>query len=74
MSLNRGPAHRICNLKYSAPKTIPIAFHNGSNYNYCFIIKDLAKEFEKQFTYVREKHWKIHNLYRVNGKRSSKDS
>ena len=35
----RGAAHRICNLKDSVPKKIPIAFHNGSNYNYHFVIK-----------------------------------
>ena len=28
------------------PKAIPVVFRNGSNYNYHFIIKDLAKEFE----------------------------
>ena len=27
----RGAVHSICNLKYSVPKKIPIAFHNGSN-------------------------------------------
>ena len=46
----RGVAHSICNLKYSVPKKNPIAFHNGSNYDYHFTIKDLAEEFEKQFT------------------------
>ena len=25
-------------------------FHNGSNYDYHFIIKELAEEFKKQFT------------------------
>ena len=35
----RGDAHSICNLKYSAPKQIPIAFHDGSNYNCYFIMK-----------------------------------
>ena len=39
----RGAAHRSCNLKYSVPKTNPIAFHNGSKYDYHFIIKELAK-------------------------------
>ena len=27
----RGAAHRICKLKYSVPKKMPIVFHNGSN-------------------------------------------
>ena len=52
----RGAAHRICNLKYSVSKRIPIAFHNGSNYDYHFIIKELAKEFKKQFYLFRRKH------------------
>ena len=37
-----GAAHSICNLKYSVSKTIPIVFHNISNYDYHFIIKALA--------------------------------
>ena len=46
----KGAVHSICNLKYSVPKIIPIAFQNGSNYDYHLIIKELADEFEKQFT------------------------
>ena len=46
----RGAAHNICNLKYNVPKKIPIVFHNGPNYDYHFIVKELPKEFEKQFT------------------------
>ena len=38
-------AHSICKFKYSVPKKIPIVFHNGSNYDYHFIIKELAEEF-----------------------------
>ena len=44
-----GAAHSICNLKYSIPKEIPVVFHNGSNYNNQFIIKELAKGFEGKF-------------------------
>ena len=40
----RSAGHSLCNLKYSVPKKIPIAFHNGSNYDYHFIIEDLAEE------------------------------
>ena len=47
-----GVAHNVCNLKYSVPKKIPIAFHYGSNYDYHFIIK--AEESEKQFTCSRK--------------------
>ena len=50
----RGAAHSICNLKYSAPKIIPIVFHNGSNYDYYFIMKELAEGFKKQFTCLGE--------------------
>ena len=40
----RSVAHSISNLKYSVPKYIPIIFHNGSNYDYHFIIKELAEK------------------------------
>ena len=50
----RGAAHRICNLKYSVPKKVPIAFRNGSNYDYHFVIKELAEEFKIQFTCLGE--------------------
>ena len=38
----RGSGHSICNLKYSVPKKILIVFHNGSNYDYHFTIKELV--------------------------------
>ena len=38
----RGAAHSICNLKFNVPNEIPIVFYNGSNYDYHFIIKELA--------------------------------
>ena len=44
----RGAAHTICNLRYKTPKEIPVAFHNGSTYDYHFIINKLAKEFYGQ--------------------------
>ena len=50
----RGAAHNICNLKYSVPKKVPIAFHDGSNDDYHLIIKELAEEFKTQFTCLRE--------------------
>ena len=42
----RGVAHNICNLRYKIPNEIPVIFHNGSTYDYHFIIKELAEEFE----------------------------
>ena len=47
-------AHTTCNLKYKVPKKVPIDFRNGSNYDYRFIIKELAEEFNKQFIYLGE--------------------
>ena len=46
---NRGAAHNICNLRYKIIKEIPIVFHNGSTYDYHFIIKELVKEFDGNF-------------------------
>ena len=34
----RGTAHNICNLRYKTPKEIPLVSHNGSTYDYHFII------------------------------------
>ena len=39
----RGAAHSICSLNFNVPEEIPVVFHNGSNYDYHFIIKKLAK-------------------------------
>ena len=50
----RGAAHNICNLRYKVPKEIPVVFHNVSTYDYHFIIKDLAKEFEGNFEFLGE--------------------
>ena len=46
----RDAAHRICNVKYNLPKEVPIVFHNESNYDYHFIVKELVEEIEGQFT------------------------
>ena len=45
----RGAARDICNLRYKIPKEIPVVFHNGSTYDYHFIIKELVKEFDGNF-------------------------
>ena len=50
----RSAAHSICNLKCSVRRKIPITFHNGSNYDYNFIMKELVEEFEKQFNFLEE--------------------
>ena len=47
-------AHDICNLRYKIPKEIPVVFCNGSTYDYHFIIKESAKEFEREFECLGE--------------------
>ena len=50
----RGTAYNICNLRYKVPKEVPIVYHNGSTYDYHFIIKELVKEFEGNFECLSE--------------------
>ena len=50
----RGTAHNICNLNYKVTKEISEAIHNGSTYNYHFMIKQLAEEFKGQFRCLGE--------------------
>ena len=35
-------------MRYKVSKKIPVVFHNGSTYDYHFVIKQLAEEFEGQ--------------------------
>ena len=42
-----GATHSKCNLKYCQPKKNSLLFHDGSNFDYYLIEKDLAEE---QFT------------------------
>ena len=39
----RWAAHNTCNLRYKVLKKIPVVIHNGSKYDYHFVIKQLAK-------------------------------
>ena len=50
----RGAAHSNCNLNYKIPKEIPVVFHNGSTYDYHFIIKQLARKFKGNFECLGE--------------------
>ena len=59
----RGAAHSICNLKFNVPNEIPVVFHNGSNYDYHFIIKELANEFEGQFECLGENKEKYKTFF-----------
>ena len=50
----RGVAHSNCNLNYKISKEIRVVFHNGSKYDYHFIIKQLAREFKGNFECLGE--------------------
>ena len=50
----RGTAHSICNLTYKVQREIPIIIHDGSKYDYHFIVKELAEEFNGQFECLGE--------------------
>ena len=59
--ISRGATHDICNLRYKTLKEISwysketfLVFYNGSTYDYHFIIKKLAEEFEGQFKCLGE--------------------
>ena len=40
----RGPSHLISSLRYQQQRNIPIIIHNGSNYDFQLIIKELARK------------------------------
>ena len=66
----RGAAYSICHLMRSVPKEV---FHNGSNYDYHFIVKELAEEFNEQFTCLEANTETIHNIFSSIRKRSYKN-
>ena len=61
----RGVVNSICNLKCSVRKKISIVFHNGSNYDYHFITKELVEEFKKQLTCLGENNKNIYITFAV---------
>ena len=58
----RGAAHTICNLKFNGLNEISVVFHNGLYYDYHFIIKELANEFQGQFECLRKNKEKYKNF------------
>ena len=50
----RGPAHSIFNLRCKVPKKFPVVSHNGSAYDWHFIIKQLAEDFKGEFECLGE--------------------
>ena len=61
---HRDAAHSMCNLKYHVSTKIYMVFHNGFNYDYYFIIKELTEEFKKQFTCL-EKNIQIYITFTI---------
>ena len=49
----RGAAHSNCNLGYKTLREIPVIFHDGSTYDYHFVIKKL-EEFKGNFDCLGE--------------------
>ena len=47
-----GAAHSICNLKFHVPNETHVFFHNSSNYDYNFVIKELANKFEGNLSVI----------------------
>ena len=70
----RGAAHKICNLMYNTPRERPVVFHNGSSYDYHFIIKGLAEEFEGYFECFSENKKKYITFSVAIKKKSNEDS
>ena len=64
----RGAVHDICNLRYKTLKEIPVVFHNGStyDYDYHFIIKELAEKVKGQFECLGGKYRKMYYLFSTN--------
>ena len=50
----RGAGNSIYGLKFNLYNQIPVVFHNGSNYDYNFIIRELADEFDGKFECLGE--------------------
>ena len=69
----RGAALSICNLTFSVSNKTPAEFCNGSNYDYHFIIKELANQFEGQFECLGEKKRKVQNFFHSNKKGNYKN-
>ena len=50
----RGAVQSISNFRFNETNEIPGIFHNESNYDYYFIIKELADKSERQFEFFEE--------------------
>ena len=57
-------AHSIFNLKYRELEKNSKIFHNRTNYDYNFIVKELAEEFERQFTCLNNMKCAIAKIFK----------
>ena len=53
----------ICNLNFNVSSEIPVVFHNGSNYDYHFITKELANKSEGKIECLRKNTEKCNNFF-----------
>ena len=63
----------MCNLTYNTPREIPVIFHNGSSYDYHFIINGLAEEFDGDFECLGENKEKYITFFVPIKKESDED-
>ena len=54
-------AHSVCNLKLKVSNEITVGCHNESKYDFHFIIKELANEFDGQLECI----WKNKENYKT---------
>ena len=40
----KGEAHSICNSRFNVPNKFHVVYHNGSNYDYHFIVKRISNK------------------------------
>ena len=69
---HRRAADSICNVRYEKSKEIFAVLHNGSNYDFHFIIKELAEKIKWQLECLGENPKKIDNVFSANKKRNQK--
>ena len=53
-NFKKGTAHSICKFKYTTQRDTPVVIHNGSNYDFHLIIKELAEEFREEIHCIHE--------------------
>ena len=64
--ITRENIEELLMILYKTPKEIPAVFHNGSTYDYHFIIKEIAEEFKSQLECLGENTKKPHSLFCAN--------